>query len=163
MLSRSFAYRGALALAIACAQACISPPPPSELATDAARDLNLAARFGQMSAAATHAAASERSNFLERRAEWGKSVRIVDTELAGFEMNQADRAEVFVDITWLRVDELEVRSTRVSQHWRDDRDGGWQLFREKRVDGDVGLFGEPVDRAPVQAKDVHYPTKVIHE
>lgn len=142
---------------------CVSPPPPSEMASDAARDLNLAARFGQLGVAATHAAESERAAFLERRAEWGRTLRIVDTELAGFEMSKADNAKVFVDITWLRQDELSVRSTRVAQYWRDHRVGGWLLVREKRVDGDLGLFGEAVERSPERAKDVHFPTKVIAE
>jgi len=144
-------------------QGCISPPPPSELATDAARDLNLAARFGQMGAAAAHAAEGERAEFLKRRAEWGGNVRILDTELAGFEMTEADKAKVYVTISWLRQNELSVRNTRVEQHWRDNRDGGWQLIREKRVDGDIGLFGERVHVAQVQAKDVHFPTKIIRE
>lgn len=144
-------------------QGCVSPPPPSELAADAARDLNLAARFGQMGAAAAHTAEGERSAFLERRAAWGKSLRIVDTELAGFEMSKHDNAKVYVDIVWLRADEVSVRSTRIAQYWRDYRVGGWQLIREKRVDGDLGLFGERVERAPGRAKDVHFPTTVIHE
>lgn len=144
-------------------QGCISPPPPSELATDAARDLNLAARFGQLGAAAAHAAEGERAEFLKRRADWGNNVRILDTELAGFEMTEADRAKIYVSISWLRQNELSVRSTRIEQHWRDNRVGGWQLIREKRVDGDIGLFGEAVHVARAQAKDVHFPTKVIRE
>lgn len=148
---------------VAFCHGCISPPPPSELATDAARDLNLAARFGQMNAAAAHAAAGERAEFLKRRADWGGNVRILDTELAGFEMTDPRKATVYVTISWLRQDELSVRNTRIEQHWRDNRDGGWQLIREKRVDGDIGLFGERVHVAQTQAKDVHFPTKIIRE
>lgn len=116
-----------------------------------------------MGAAAAHAAESERAEFLKRRAEWGGNVRILDTELAGFEMTEADKATVYVSISWLRQNELSVRNTRIEQHWRDQRVGGWQLIREKRVDGDVGLFGESVHVARAQAKDVHFPTKVIRE
>jgi hypothetical protein len=141
----------------------MSPPAPSELASDAARDLNLAARFGQLGAAAAHASERERPEFLKRRSAWGKTLRVVDTELAGFEMQTHEDAKVFVDIVWLRMDEMTVRSTRIAQFWRDYRVGGWLLVREKRVEGDLGLFGEPVERAPSRAKDVHFPTKVIHE
>jgi hypothetical protein len=116
-----------------------------------------------MGAAAAHAVESERAEFLKRRATWGKSLRIVDTEVAGFEMETHDNAKIFVDIAWLRVEELAVRSTRIAQYWRDSRIGGWQLVREKRVEGDLGLFGEPVERAPSRAKDVHFPTQVIPE
>ena len=152
----------ALVVAASC-QACISPPPPSELATDAARDMNLAARFGNLGAAAAHAAEGERTEFLKRRSEWGESIRILDTDLAGFEMKGANKAMVYVRITWLRQDELNVRNTRIEQHWRDEQVGGWQLIREKRFDGDIGLFGEHVERGPAKAKDVHFPTKVIRE
>jgi hypothetical protein len=153
-----------LALAVAFSgQACIAPPSPSELANDAARDMNLAARFGNLGAAAAHAAEGERTEFLKRRSQWGESIRILDTDLAGFEMKGADKAMVYVRISWLRQDELDVRNTRVEQHWRDLQVGGWQLVREKRFDGDIGLFGEHVERAPTQAKDVHFPTKVIRE
>jgi hypothetical protein len=143
--------------------ACLSPPPPSERATDAARDLNLAARFGRMDLAAAHAADSVRGDFMKRREGWGKTVRILDTEMAGFEMADASSATVMVDVSWVRMDETTVRSTRVSQAWRDETHGGWKLVREKRVAGDLGLFGEYVEMRPRQAKDVHFPVKVITE
>lgn len=142
---------------------CVTPPPPAERATDAARDLNLAARFGRLDLAASHAADSVRSEFLERRAGWGKTLRILDTEMAGFQMPDATHATVVVDVSWVRMDETNVRSTRVSQAWRDETNGGWKLVREKRVEGDLGLFGEYVEMRPRQAKDVHFPVRVIRE
>ena len=84
-------------------------------------------------------------------------------ELAGFEMDTHDNAKIYVDVTWLRADELTVRSTRIAQFWRDHRVGGWLLVREKRVAGDIGLFGEPVQRSATRAKDVHFPTTTIRE
>src|SRR5690606_24249500 len=83
----SIALWGQAALWGLVASGCVAPPPPSELAADAARDLNLAARFGQLGAAASHTADGARESFLERRAQRGKYLRIVDTELAGFEMD----------------------------------------------------------------------------
>lgn len=142
---------------------CLAPPPPSERATDAARTLNLAARFGRMDLAAAQAADSTRGEFLERRAGWGKTLRILDTEMAGFQMADATHATVVVDVSWVRMDESIVRSTRVSQVWRDEQRGGWMLVREKRVEGDLGLFGEYVEMRSKQAKDVHFPVKVITE
>jgi hypothetical protein len=67
---------------------------------------------------------------------------------------------VFVDIAWIRPDESNVQTTRISQGWRDARVGGWQLVAEKRVQGDKGLFGEKVARQAPRP-DAHFPTTVI--
>jgi hypothetical protein len=116
-----------------------------------------------MDLAAAHAADSVRGEFMKRREGWGRTLRILDTEMAGFEMADATHATVVVDVSWVRMDETTVRSTRVSQAWRDETHGGWKLVREKRVDGDLGLFGEYVEMRQRQAKDVHFPVKVISE
>jgi hypothetical protein len=130
------------------------------MATDAARDLNLAARFGRLDIAATQAAEKERPAFLKRRAGWGTTIRVLDFELAGLEMEDAANATVFVDISWIRPDESNVQTTRISQGWRDERVGGWQLVAEKRIDGDKGLFGEKVERQGPRP-DAHFPVTVI--
>ena len=152
-----------LSLLFAALSGCVAPPPPSERATDAARNLNLAARFGRMDLAAAQAADSTREEFLQRRAGWGKTLRILDTEMAGFQMPDATHATVVVDVSWVRMNESIVRSTRVSQAWRDEQRGGWKLVREKRVEGDLGLFGEYVEIQAKQTKDVHFPVRVIKE
>jgi hypothetical protein len=125
--------------------------------------LNLAARFGRMDVAASHAAVSVRDEFLLRRAGWGRTLRIVDTELANFSMSDATHATVLVDVSWMRHNEASVRSTRVSQTWRDEPQQGWKLVREKRIEGDLGLFGEHVDLVQREVEDVHFATKVIRE
>jgi hypothetical protein len=66
-----------------------------------------------------------------------------------------------VDYAWARVDEGTLRATRVAQDWHD-RGRGFQLVRERRVSGDLGLFGEPVeDTASEPRPDTHFPVKVI--
>lgn len=147
-------------LALPLALGCVSPPPPAERATNAARELNLAARFGRMDLAVAGASPKARKEFLERRALWGKGLRIVDVELTGLDMSKPDRAVVYVDVAWVRMDESTLRSTRLAQHWEND-DGGWLLTREKRVAGDVGLFGELVVRRGPPQRDVHFPSKTI--
>jgi hypothetical protein len=44
--------------------------------------------------------------------------------------------------------------------WRDN-DGAWQLTREKRLAGDIGLFGEPVEVLRPVSRDVHFQSKTI--
>ena len=95
-------------LTIACALllgACMMPPPASEKATDAARELNIAARFGRIDIAAGRAASEERSEFIRRRAMWGGEIRVVDVELAGLTMPDSDHAVFQVDYSWMRLNE----------------------------------------------------------
>ena len=146
------------------AVACVMPPPPAERVADAARELNLAARFGRMEIALELTDKSVRPTFLEHRAAWGKQIRVLDVELSSFSMPSADRAQIEVDYAWSRVDEGTLRTTRIAQEWRDPG-GGFRLVRERRVAGDLGLFGEALpaslarDDAP--RRDVQFETKVI--
>lgn len=142
--------------------ACMMPPPASEKATDAARELNLAARFGRIDIAAGRAASEARSEFIRRRASWGGAIRVVDVELAGLSMPDSDHAVFQVDYAWIRSDEDTLRSTRVSQHWSALK-GAWALESEQRVAGDVGLFGEHVDVLRPVRRDTQFATKVIRE
>lgn len=152
----------ALILALgALGSGCLSPPGASERATDAARELNLASRFGRMDVALGLTSKSVRQAFVEHRAAWGKDVRILDVELGGFSMPNGDLATVEVDYSWSRNGESQLRTTRVAQEWRD-AGGGFKLVRERRVAGDIGLFGEPLPiPAATPAHDVQFATKVI--
>ena len=140
---------------------CLAPPPPAERATDAARSLNLAARFGRMDVALglTHEGAQQL--FLEHRLAWGKDVRLFDVELAGFTMKAPNLAHVEVDYSWSRTDEAQLRTTRVAQEWRDSG-GGFRLVRERHLQGDVGLFGEPLPRPRAAPQhDAQFATTII--
>lgn len=137
---------------------CFAPPSNSQKVTDAARELNVNSRFGRMDMAASYASPSARQAFLERRAAWGNLVRVMDVELASLNINEEDQqALVEVVVSWMRVDESQLRATRVAQVWREE-EGDWLLTREKRVAGDIGLFGEPVEVERPPVKDVQYPT-----
>ncbi|HTQ07644.1 MAG TPA: hypothetical protein VMI54_27495 [Polyangiaceae bacterium] len=140
---------------------CMGPQTPSAKANDAARELNVDSRFGDIASVVSMTSPAVREQFLSRRAEWGHLIRVVDVELASFEMTDIDHAKVMVDFSWTRVDEGTLHTTRVHQDW-SDTDGSWQLVRERRASGDVGLFGErttPLDVAP--RPDVQFATRVI--
>ena len=154
--------RSVLLLALVLAlSGCMAPVTPATRVTDAARELNLACRFGRMDIALGHTSPGARTQFLERRSTWGRSVRILDVELAALRLKDESNAVIHVDVAWVRDTESSMRSTRVAQMWRDG-DGGWRLVREQRVHGDMGLFGEAVP-APreTQPRDVQFPTHVI--
>ena len=128
---------------------------------DAARDMNVAARFGRLDLAVQRTTKDARKHFLDRRAQWGTGIRIVDVEVAGMQMQGEDNAEVRVDIAWVRANEGVLRSTRLAQLWSDE-DGDWMMERERRVAGDLGLFGEAVPVAPARRPvDHQFPTRVI--
>jgi hypothetical protein len=156
---RGALFAGALGALASIQTSCLAPQGPASRATDAARELNLAARFGRMDLAVGRTSAGARSSFLERRAEWGKNVRVLDVELAGMAMKNPQNALIYVDVAWVRMDEGALRTTRVAQTWRDDE--GWQLVREQRVAGDLGLFGEYVERPRPAHRDVQFPSKTI--
>jgi hypothetical protein len=140
---------------------CLGPQTPAGKANDAARELNVQSRFGDISSIVSMTSPAVREEFLSRRAEWGRLIRVVDMELANFTQIDTDHASVMVDFSWTRVDEGTLHTTRVHQEW-SDTGGAWQLVREKRASGDVGLFGErttPVEVAP--RPDVQFATRVI--
>ncbi len=150
-------------LALACAlllTACPVPPGATERATDAARELNLAARFGRIDIAVGRTAEGARDEFIRKRAAWGGDIRVVDVELGGLTMKDSDHAIFQVDYAWMRMNEDMLRSTRIAQTWTSSK-GSWVLESEKRVAGDVGLFGEPVDVLRPTQRDAQFATKVI--
>jgi len=142
--------------------ACVMPPPASEKASDAARELNLSARFGNLEVAAKKATSEARADFLQRHSLWGNEIRVVDVELAGMNMPDSDHAVFDVNYSWMRSNESTLRVTRVTQRWTSLK-GAWSLESEKRAAGDVGLFGEHVDvLRPVQ-RNAQFATKTIRE
>jgi hypothetical protein len=152
------------ALACLLLSGCFAPPPPSQRVADVARDVNEAARFGRMDLALEHTADGAREHFAKHRASWGNSVRVLDFELSSLSMKDTENARVLVDIQWMRVDEDLLLMTRVEQMWRGSTgDKGWSLVRERRISGDIGLFGERVARldTPEPHGDVQFPSKTI--
>jgi hypothetical protein len=151
-----------VSLAAAALTGCMTPPSPAERVTDAAMELNLAARFGQLDVAVARTQKAQRPDFLKRHAAWGQSLRIVDVEMASLTLPEPDRAVVLVDYAWIRNNEGTMRATRVEQHWKDD--AGWHLVRERRAAGDIGLLGEPVPETTAPPPtDKHFATRTIRE
>jgi len=141
---------------------CMTPPSPAERVTDAAMELNLAARFGQLDVAVARTQKAQRPDFMKRHAAWGQTLRIVDVEMASLTLPESDRAVVLVDYAWIRNNEGSMRATRVEQTWKDD--AGWHLVRERRVAGDIGLLGEPLPETTTPPPaDKHFATRTIHE
>lgn len=128
---------------------------------EAAQELNVNARFGRMEMAVERVAPNAREQFLERRKAWGNRVRVADYEVAGMRMAKGEEdAEMIVKIAWYRVDEGDLHQTTLRQKWHDFK-GSWRLTEETRIDGDVGLLGEAIQRVgPAQGAPRHaqFPT-----
>jgi hypothetical protein len=79
--------------------------------------------------------------FARRHAGWGGSIRIVDCDILGLRLTDKEHADVALAVNWQRIDDSEMRSTEITQHWKDHK-GAWLLETEERAGGDVGLLGE---------------------
>lgn len=127
----------------ACAFSGCQPPTPAQKASEAAREMNMAARWGKMDDATSLTDPKHVDEFLRHRSEWHGDIRIVETELAGLNMKDAMNATVQVDVSWNFSDDPTLRTTRLSQEWSDE-EGKWVMVSEERIGGDLGLFGEEV-------------------
>ena len=148
------------ALGVVAATFGCAPPTPAQKASEAARELNLGARWGKMQDAVQRASKGNRATFMKNRAQWHNKVRILDSELASLNMDDATHATVLVDVSWNFADDPTLRVTRLSQKWSDST-GKWVMLSEKRTSGDEGLFGEEVKKAE-KTRDKHFPSRTIH-
>ena len=152
--------RSLLALIVLAIGGCFATATPVQRVTDAAREMNLCTRFGQIEVAVPHVDGPSRKEFLSRRSEWGKMIRILDIELSGIYVADEEHATVTVDVSWSSVTDSLVRGTKLTQDWESKR-AGWKLVRERRLSGDVGLFGEPMPELEASHPDVHQPSRTI--
>lgn len=132
---------------------------PAARAQEAAQEMNLNTKFGRMELAAERVSPKAKDTFFERHRGWGGKVRVADYELQGLRMKAEDEAEVMVRVAWFRIDEGDLRTTTLKQKWHDFK-GDWKLVEESRVDGDVGLLGEPVEPPPPRTgpRNAQFPT-----
>jgi hypothetical protein len=136
------------------------PPPPGSVARarENAQELNLDARFGRTELALEHVAVSAREEFVAHHRGWGSAVRIADVDFERMKPRGAHDVDIIVRVAWYRPEQQELLTTTVKQGWRDT--AGWQLVAEERLDGAVGLLGEPVVfQAPPDAREpARFPT-----
>jgi hypothetical protein len=132
---------GVLACTLLFSAGCLGNFTPVQRVQDAAVDLSTATRFGRMDVAFERVSKTGRDQFARRHAAWGSSIRIVDSDILGLRLRDKEHAEVSLAVNWQRLDDSEMRSTEIAQHWKDHQ-GAWLLETEERAGGDVGLLGE---------------------
>jgi hypothetical protein len=138
---------------------CVGNPTTTHV-SDNARDLNQALRFGRTDVAMSLTEEAARDAFRERHAQWGQGIVLMDYEIVSMSMTTPMEAEVQVDYQWTRADESTLRTTRVAQAWSSG-DSGWRMTRERRIAGDVGLFGEVMPLSQKPAGDRFFPSRTI--
>jgi hypothetical protein len=137
---------------------CSALPSPMARAQETAQEFNMNTRYGRNELAAEKVAASARQDFVAHHRAWGSKVRIAEVELQGLHPKGSHDAEVLVHVEWYRPEEQELRTTTLKQSWHDAN--GWELVAEQRVDGDIGLLGEPVvfEEPPEAKPPAQFPT-----
>jgi hypothetical protein len=138
---RRFATISAPALVLL--TACALPPTGVQLGQQTAQDFNLDSRFGRNEIVMARVAPAERDEYALHHKLWGGTIRVADIELAGAKPNGDADIDVLVRVAWYRMEEQELRTSTLKQAWHSKSDS-WQLMSEKRVEGDLGLLGEPV-------------------
>jgi hypothetical protein len=154
-------------LALLLCAGCPVAPTVGAKTQEVAAELNMNARFGRMEMAVEQIAPKEREAWAESHRGWGGKIRIADAEVAGVHLSKdkgkEDEAEVLVKVAWYRIEENELHVTTLKQRFKDVN-GAMMLVEEKRVEGDLGLFGEKIDPtsagpdAQQPARPTRFPT-----
>jgi hypothetical protein len=137
---------------------CPAPPNSLARAQQTAQEFNNDSRLGHGELSLDRVAPEAREQYRSQHRAWGTNVRVVDVELVGMNAQSERDATAFVRVAWYRPEDEELRSTTVEQSW-NDKPGGWQLVREHRVEGEMGLLGEPVlYQNPEARRPARFPT-----
>jgi hypothetical protein len=119
------------------------PPTGLQLGQQTAQDFNMDARFGRSELVMNRISPAEREEYALHHRAWGSGVRVADVEIVGTKPHGDADFDVFLRISWYRMDEQDLKSTTVKQSWHQKSDD-WLLSGEQRLDGDLGLLGETV-------------------
>jgi PBP1b-binding outer membrane lipoprotein LpoB len=139
---------------------CMTGVAPLQRVSDTSRETNQASRFGQVEVAVAHVDPTARAAFQARRAQWGQSIRVLESETVGITLVDETHATVVTDIAWSSLTDSLLRSTKILQEW-ENRKAGWVLTRERRLSGEPGLFGETMTQLSPPHPDVHRPSRTL--
>jgi hypothetical protein len=123
--------------------ACAMPPTGAQRAHQTAQDFNLDSRFGRNELVLPRVDPAARDEYALHHRAWGTGVRVADIEMMGMKPHGDADVDVFIHVSWYRMEEQDLRSTTLKQSWHSKSDA-WMLVSEKRMDGDVGLLGEAI-------------------
>jgi hypothetical protein len=138
---------------------CPAAPTPLARAQQTAQEFNLDSRFGRGEQVIDRVAPAAREEYASHHRGWGTGLRVADVELAGMRARGEHDIDVLVRVAWYKLEDQELRTTTLEQSWHDKPEG-WQLVAERRVEGDIGLLGEPIVYAApaVPRSPARFPT-----
>jgi PBP1b-binding outer membrane lipoprotein LpoB len=139
---------------------CMTGVAPLQRVSDASNETNLASRFGQVEVALSHVDSSMRTDFSTRRAQWGQSIRVLESDTVGITLVDETHATVTIEVSWVSLSDNLLRSTKLQQEW-ENKKAGWLLMRERRLSGESGLFGETLTQLEPPHPDVHRPSRTL--
>ncbi|MFO0679074.1 MAG: hypothetical protein U0169_21275 [Polyangiaceae bacterium] len=137
---------------------CPVPQSRQARAQEAARELNLNARFGRTELVMERVAPASRIQYAMKHRLWGNGIRVADLEMTSLALQKEDEVVVTILVSWFRPDEDVLHGTTLKQKWKDFR-GDWMLVDEETMDGELGLLGEQVvrEKAPPR-RQAQFPT-----
>src|SRR5436305_1644171 len=127
-----------LALPVAVA-GCAATATDFARAQQLAQEFNTDTRFGRTDRLTDHISPNERDDYARHHRQWGGEIRLADLEIAGMTPRNESDLDVLVRVAWYRMSDQELHSTTLTQTWRTEN-LRWQLVKEQRFDGDVGLL-----------------------
>ena len=66
----------------------------------------------------------------------------MDCDILGLRLRDKEHADVALAVNWQRIDDSEMRSTELVQHWTDHK-GTWLLETEDRAAATSGSWASP--------------------
>jgi hypothetical protein len=155
---RTYLVVGVLPVAALLLMGCPTPETPLARAQQTVQEFNVESRFGRGELLIEQVAPDAREKYVLQHRGWGASVRVADVEIDGMRPRGEHDVDVLVRVAWYRAEDQLLRSTTLRQRW-SDRVAGWKLVDEQRVEGEVGLLGEPVVyETPAARAPARFPT-----
>jgi hypothetical protein len=119
----------------------------------------MATRFGRSAVALEHVKPSARDEFGRKHADWGRGLRIVDSETSQVSVRADGDADVILTISWHRANDTTMRETELAQHWHEVR-GTWWLVNEEERAGDPGLLRDSAPHPSTDASRISPPQQI---
>lgn len=130
--------RGILLLlfaALLSATACGVAEGPREKLNHSAFLFNEGLRWGRYAEVLPRVDAEARDHFMEMHQGWGKEIQISNAEVVQSIIDEElKKADITVQFTWYRNDEMVVHETTTVQHW-ERKDGDWMMIAEEYLSG----------------------------
>lgn len=110
---------------------CAALQGRSEKLREAVFVFNEGVRWGQIQDVLSRVDPAIEAHFLKMHEDFGKSIKVTECEVVRTQVDlEKGTAEVGVQLTWYRIDEMVVRETVLVQYW-EEKEREWLMVREE--------------------------------